>query len=358
MIIRKSIKSDFSSISSIFDEARGTIAKLGIDQWQDGYPQEHVICDDIERENSYVICDGEEICGTFVMFLGGEPTYDKIYDGSWITGNNENRYITVHRVAISVKHRGRGIAREMISYISAFGARCGSKSVRIDTHEGNVVMRKMLEKNGFKHCGMIYLKNGDPRVAYELVLDSKSEFVVKSDLMDEAAVRRSLTRMTHEIIEKNKGTDDICIVGIKRRGVPLANILAENILKFEGINVPVGYIDITFYRDDLTEVTELPEASDCFIPVDIKGKKIILVDDVIYTGRTVRAAIEAIFSFGRPSLIQLAVLIDRGHRELPIRPDFVGKNIPTSKEEMVSVMVDEFDGCMAVKILKRAEATL
>ena len=163
---------------------------------------------------------------------------------------------------------------------------------------------------------------------------------VKSELMDEAAVRRSLARMTHEIIEKNKGAERIVLLGIKRRGVPIARILAENIKRFEGTEVPVGEIDITLYRDDLTETIELPEASSSSIPTDVREKTVILVDDVIYTGRTARAAIEAVFSAGRPSVIQLAVLIDRGHRELPIRPDFVGKNIPTSKEEIVAVYMD------------------
>ena len=176
---------------------------------------------------------------------------------------------------------------------------------------------------------------------------------LKSDLMDEAAVRRSIARITHEIIEKNKGVDNLVLVGIKRRGIPLANMLKTNISLFEGVDVPTGYIDITLYRDDLTETVELPTATDSLIPVDITGKTVVLVDDVIYTGRTCRAAIEAIFAYGRPAVIELAVLIDRGHRELPIRPDFVGKNIPTSSNEVVSVMVDEYDGCTAVKIFEK-----
>ena len=176
---------------------------------------------------------------------------------------------------------------------------------------------------------------------------------LKSELMDEAAVKRSIARMTHEIIEKNKGTDNLILVGIKRRGIPLSRMLEKNIKLFDGADVPVGYIDVTLYRDDLSETVELPNASDSFIPEDITGKTIVLVDDVIYTGRTCRAAIEAVFSYGRPSAIQLAVLIDRGHRELPIRPDFVGKNIPTSRDEVVSVMVDEYDGCTAVKIFEK-----
>ncbi|MBE6615089.1 MAG: bifunctional pyr operon transcriptional regulator/uracil phosphoribosyltransferase PyrR [Ruminococcaceae bacterium] len=174
--------------------------------------------------------------------------------------------------------------------------------------------------------------------------------MIKSEIMDEAAVRRSMTRITHEIIERNRGTADLCIIGIRRRGAVLADILAANIDKFEAVKVPVAYIDITMYRDDLTELPGEIRTVGNSIPFDVAGKRVILVDDVIYTGRTARAAIEAIFSHGRPSSIQLAVLIDRGHRELPIRPDFVGKNIPTSKEEVVSVRVDEYDGSTGVCI--------
>lgn len=175
----------------------------------------------------------------------------------------------------------------------------------------------------------------------------------KSELMDEAAVNRSLARITHEIIERNKGVGNICLMGVKRRGIPLSHILADNIKRFEGEQVPIGCIDITLYRDDLTETLALPEASDWYSQVDITGKIVIIVDDVIYTGRTARAAIEAVFAHGRPAAIQLAVLIDRGHRELPIRPDFVGKNIPTSHDEVVSVMTKEYDGISAVRILRK-----
>lgn len=176
---------------------------------------------------------------------------------------------------------------------------------------------------------------------------------MKSELMDEAGMKRTLARMTHEIVERNKGSENITLAGIRRRGVPLAELLAANIKKFEGVDVPVGYIDITLYRDDLTETVQLPTASESYFPQGVTGKNIILVDDVIYTGRTARAAIEAVFKYGRPAAIQLAVLIDRGHRELPIRPDFVGKNIPTSKDELVSVMVGEIDGSNAVRIMKK-----
>ena len=166
----------------------------------------------------------------------------------------------------------------------------------------------------------------------------------KAKIMDEAAIQRSMARITHEIIEKNRGAEGICLLGVKRRGIPLAKMLHDNIKRFEGIDVPVGHIDITLYRDDLTAPVELPATDGCDIPCAVSDYTIIIVDDVLYTGRTVRAAIESIFRFGRPKSIQLAVLIDRGHRELPIRPDFVGKNIPTSKTELVSVMLDEVDG--------------
>ena len=171
--------------------------------------------------------------------------------------------------------------------------------------------------------------------------------------MDEAAVLRSMKRITHEIIEKNNGTSGIILLGIHRRGMPLAAMLRDNIRSFEGTDVPLGRIDISLYRDDLTELSDLPETHNTLIPCELSGKKVILVDDVIYTGRTARAAIEAVFHHGRPQSIQLAVLIDRGHRELPIRPDYVGKNIPTSHSEVVSVMVREFDGKTGVALFQK-----
>ena len=173
---------------------------------------------------------------------------------------------------------------------------------------------------------------------------------LKSEIMDEAAVYRSMLRITHEIIEKNNGVENLVLLGIRRRGVPLAAMLRDNLLRFEGQTPPLGSIDISLYRDDLSEIGDVPETGETDIPCDLKGKTVILVDDVIYTGRTVRAAIEAIFHHSRPKSIQLAVLIDRGHRELPIRPDYVGKNIPTSHSEMVSVMVEEFDGKTGVSL--------
>ena len=165
----------------------------------------------------------------------------------------------------------------------------------------------------------------------------------KSVLLDEKAINRTLTRVAHEITEKNKGTENIILVGIKRRGVPIAQRIALLIQQFEGVKVPVSSVDITLYRDDLTALDDQPILNNANLGIDVKGKKIILVDDVLYTGRTARAAIDAIIDKGRPQMIQLAVLVDRGHRELPIRADYVGKNIPTSSKEMISVQLIETD---------------
>ena len=173
---------------------------------------------------------------------------------------------------------------------------------------------------------------------------------LKASLLDENAIRRALTRLSHEIIEKNKGVEDIVLVGIKRRGYPLAERLSEFIEKFEGVKIPVASVDITLYRDDLTNVSDTPNLNDTKIDVDIRGKKVIIVDDVLYTCRTVRAAIDAIMDQGRPEFIQLAVLVDRGHKELPIRADYVGKNIPTSKDEIIKVQIKEIDGTDSVEI--------
>lgn len=173
---------------------------------------------------------------------------------------------------------------------------------------------------------------------------------LKASLLDENAIRRALTRLSHEIIEKNKGVEDIVLVGIKRRGYPLAERLSEFIEKFEGVKNPVASVDITLYRDDLTNVSDTPNLNDPKIDVDIRGKKVIIVDDVLYTCRTARAAIDAIMDQGRPEFIQLAVLVDRGHKELPIRADYVGKNIPTSKDEIIKVQIKEIDGTDSVEI--------
>ena len=173
---------------------------------------------------------------------------------------------------------------------------------------------------------------------------------LKANLLDNKAIKRSLIRISHEIIEKNKGVEDVVLLGIKRRGYPLAERISKQINEIEGIKVPVGSVDITLYRDDLTKANDMPEVQSLDLGVDVKGKTIILVDDVLYTCRTVRAAIDAIIDVGRPKGIQLAVLIDRGHKELPIRADYVGKNIPTSREEIVGVKILEIDGEDSVKI--------
>ncbi len=168
---------------------------------------------------------------------------------------------------------------------------------------------------------------------------------LKSLLIDKNTFGRTLTRISHEIIEKNDDLSDICIIGIKTRGVPLAERIAENIRRFENAEIKTGTLDITHYRDDLTHQDEnSPVVASSQLPFDVSRKNVILVDDVLFTGRTVRAALDAIISHGRPSKIQLAVLIDRGHRELPIRPDYVGKNIPTSKSEIIKVSLSEIDG--------------
>lgn len=177
---------------------------------------------------------------------------------------------------------------------------------------------------------------------------------IKATIMDEAAIARALVRVAHEITEHNRGAEDIVLVGIIRRGVPIAKRIADNIGKIEGVRVPVGSLDITFYRDDLSHVNVQPVLHGSDLP-DVNGKHVILVDDVIYTGRTVRAAMEGVFRKGRPATVQLAVLIDRGLRELPFKPDYVGKNIPTSRSEVVSVKVAEIDGENSVSILSHEE---
>ena len=161
--------------------------------------------------------------------------------------------------------------------------------------------------------------------------------------MDQESIRRAIQRIAHEIVEKNKGIDGLCLIGIRTRGVTLAERLNECIQQMKGGPAPLGVLDITLYRDDLTMVSTQPVVHETQIDFDITDKKIILVDDVLFTGRTIRAALDALIDFGRPSSIQLAVLIDRGHRELPIRADFVGKNIPTSLHQNIKVKLKEND---------------
>lgn len=180
------------------------------------------------------------------------------------------------------------------------------------------------------------------------------EMMDKTVLMDEKGISRALVRISHEIIEKNKGVDNMVIVGIRTRGVPVAERLAVEIEKIEGRKLPVGILDITLYRDDLSTIAHQPVVHQTELPVDITGKTIILADDVLYTGRTIRAALDALIDMGRPKAIQLAVLIDRGHRELPIRADYVGKNVPTSAKEVISVQFKETDDAEQVVLREKA----
>ncbi|MCR5090962.1 MAG: bifunctional pyr operon transcriptional regulator/uracil phosphoribosyltransferase PyrR [Oscillospiraceae bacterium] len=175
----------------------------------------------------------------------------------------------------------------------------------------------------------------------------------KAQIMDESAMKRALMRISHEIVEKNKGVDNLLLVGILRRGLPLATRVRDNLFRIEGTDIPCGSIDISFYRDDLTLVSDNPEVKKSSLPFDVNGRDIILFDDVLYTGRTARAAIEAVFSCGRPKSIQLAILIDRGHRELPIRADYAGKNLPTARSELVEVRLPEYDGETGVFLMDR-----
>ncbi len=174
----------------------------------------------------------------------------------------------------------------------------------------------------------------------------------KTTILDSSAVNRALTRIAHEILERNKGGEHLVLVGIKTRGVPLAQRLQQKVNQIEDIVVPIGEVDITLYRDDLQKKSADPELLATNIEIDITDKTVILVDDVLFTGRTVRAAMDAVMDIGRPSQIQLAVLTDRGHRELPIRADYVGKNIPTSKEELVVVQLKEQDDMDEVSIFE------
>ena len=174
----------------------------------------------------------------------------------------------------------------------------------------------------------------------------------KANIMGENEIKRALIRIAHEIVEKNKGVTNLALIGIRSRGIFLAKRLAQEIYKIEKKEIPVGVLDITLYRDDLSTVIQKPLIINTEISFEITPKKIILVDDVLYTGRTIRAAMDAVVDLGRPEIIQLAVLIDRGHREFPIRADYIGKNLPTSKKEIVKVRLKEKDGKDQVAILK------
>jgi pyrimidine operon attenuation protein / uracil phosphoribosyltransferase len=178
---------------------------------------------------------------------------------------------------------------------------------------------------------------------------------VAGTVMDEATMDRALTRMAHEILEKHKGIDNLALVGIRSRGVPLAQRLGAKIRGIEGSELPVGILDINLYRDDLTAIADHPVLRKTEIAFKVEGMKIVLVDDVLYTGRTIRAALDALIDLGRPRLIQLAVLVDRGHRELPIRADYVGKNVPTSLDQQIKVSLKEFDGRDAVEIIDSSQ---
>jgi pyrimidine operon attenuation protein/uracil phosphoribosyltransferase len=189
-----------------------------------------------------------------------------------------------------------------------------------------------------------------PSFANELPTGARMKIYTKARVMEPDDLRRAVTRIAHEILERNGGTDNLAIIGIQTRGSHLAHRIASVIAEIEHTEVPVGVLDITLYRDDLQTVAEQPVVSESDIPFDVQGKTIILVDDVLYTGRTVRAALDEIIDFGRPKSVQLAVMIDRGHRELPIRADYVGKNVPTSGSEIVAVSLLEKDGVDEVLI--------
>ncbi|MDN5325591.1 MAG: pyrimidine operon attenuation protein / uracil phosphoribosyltransferase [Moorella sp. (in: firmicutes)] len=181
------------------------------------------------------------------------------------------------------------------------------------------------------------------------------ELMVKARIMDADKLRRTLTRIAHEILERNRGTENLVLIGIRRRGVPLAERLQKLIREIEGVELPLGILDITLYRDDLTTLSVQPVIHRTEIPFNINGKKVVLVDDVLFTGRTLRAALDALIDLGRPQNIQLAVIVDRGHRELPVRADYVGKNVPTSRKEEIAVQLVEIDGVDQVLIRELPE---
>ena len=179
------------------------------------------------------------------------------------------------------------------------------------------------------------------------------EFRFKAQIMDQQSFERTLVRISHQIIEKNQGVENLCLIGIKTRGVPLAHRIAANIRAIEGVEIPVGELDITLYRDDLSTVAELPVVSDSHVPFSVTDKTVVLIDDVLFTCRTARAALDAVMAMGRPARVQLFCMIDRGHAELPIKANYVGKSIPTALSELVSVKLEETDGETNVSILEK-----
>ncbi len=197
-----------------------------------------------------------------------------------------------------------------------------------------------------------------PPAAAEQVVGGGDKMTLnpKATVMDEKAIKQALRRIAHEIIERNKSIDNVALVGIRSRGVPLASRLQAYLKEIEGLEIPLAILDITLYRDDLSERQDQPEVHTTDVPFDISKKHLVVVDDVLYTGRTIRSAMDALIDLGRPATIQLAVLVDRGHRELPIRADYVGKNVPTSRSEQVEVNLVEIDGKDQVIIMDLKEA--
>ncbi len=179
-----------------------------------------------------------------------------------------------------------------------------------------------------------------------------TELNEKAQILDSAGIQRAVTRIAHEVVERNNGTDGLVLVGLRSRGVDLARRIAKELKVIDGADVPVGALDVTLYRDDLDRVGSQPVVRKTEIPFSVNEKRVVLVDDVLYTGRTIRAALDSLIDLGRPRLIQLAVLVDRGHRELPIRADYVGKNVPTSRQEQIQVLLTEEDGVDKVLIVK------
>ena len=175
-------------------------------------------------------------------------------------------------------------------------------------------------------------------------------YIEKTEIMDNATTERAISRISYEIIERNKSTADMVLIGIQTKGVALAKNIAKKIKEIEGTDIPLGTLDITFYRDDLTMLSQHPVIKQSDIPFSVEGKNIILVDDVLYSGRTIRAAIEELFDMGRPAKVELAILVDRGNRELPIRGDYIGKDVPTSKKEYINAEVDENDNILRVSL--------